>query len=69
MKISKKNEKLNYNWNETEKRRYVKFLMRNMQLFDLSREERKKRKINVLMSKAIKTRSSTQCQTHHQKMI
>lgn len=32
-------------------------------------EQKKKYKVNVMMSKWIKTRSSIQCHTHHQKMI
>ena len=42
--------------------------MTKSKLFDLSIEERKKKKLNKLMSKAVVTRSPTQCHTHHQKM-
>ena len=59
---------MNYNWNDTENRRYIKFLMAKSKLFDLSIEERKKKKLNKLMSKAVVTRNPTQCHTHHQKM-
>ncbi len=45
------------------------FLKREKCLFSLSVEMKKKIKINVLMSKAIKSRTPIQCHTHHQKMI
>ena len=32
-------------------------------------EQKKKFRVNVLMSKMVKSRTSTQCHTHHQKMI
>ena len=34
-----------------------------------SKEELKKMKINVRMSRVVKTRSSDQCRSHHQKMM
>jgi hypothetical protein len=35
----------------------------------MTKIERRDSKINVLMSKAIHTRSADQCRSHHQKMI
>lgn len=58
-----------YNWTEAEHQRYIKFLMKKKHLFALSPQERKNLKINVLISKAVHTRNSTQCHTHHQKMM
>ena len=43
--------------------------MNNKGIFDLSLPEKKKIKINVMLSKKIPTRNSTQCHSHHQKMI
>ena len=61
--------KKNYYWNDTENRRYIKFIMAKKPLFLLSLEERKRLRVNKLMGKAIQTRSTTQCHTHHQKMV
>jgi len=36
---------------------------------NLSLGEKKKLRVNVMMSKFIQTRNSTQCHTHHQKMM
>lgn len=40
-----------------------------MKLFDLSPKERKDIKINVLISRTVKTRMPSQCHSHHQKMM
>lgn len=58
-----------YNWNDTENRRYINFLINHGDLLTLPNEEKKKRKVNVIMSRAVQSRNSTQCHTHHQKMI
>jgi hypothetical protein len=44
-------------------------LQTNSRLFELSLSEKKNLRINVLMSKKVKTRSSQQCHSHHQKMM
>lgn len=49
--------------------RYIQFLKKNARLFDLPLVKRKAMKINQRMSRAVKTRSSLQCQSHHQKMM
>lgn len=43
--------------------------MNNKGIFDLPLQEKKKIKINVMLSKKIPTRNSIQCHSHHQKMI
>jgi hypothetical protein len=47
----------------------MQFLEDNHMLFNGSNNERRMIKINVLMSKCVKTRSPDQCRSHHQKMI
>ena len=56
-------------WKPEENTGYMCFLVENYQLFLLSNNERRLRKINVLMSETIKTRSPDQCRSHHQKMM
>jgi hypothetical protein len=58
-----------YNWNYTENKQYLKFLMSNKHVFALPLQEKKKLKVNVMLSKRIPTRLSTQCHSHHQKMV
>jgi hypothetical protein len=47
----------------------VKFIKESIDLMLLSPNERKKRKVNLLMSKKVRTRNPSQCHTHHQKML
>jgi hypothetical protein len=61
--------KYHYNWNKIEQRKYINFLLKHSDLFELTNEERKCLKINVVMGEAIKTRTAAQCHTHHQKMM
>ena len=61
--------KASYNWNISENRYYVMFLILNRHLFDLTNQEKKKIKLNVMFSNCVLTRTSTQCHTHHQKMV
>lgn len=56
-------------WRKAEKKRYLLFLKDNRHLFALSKAERKIIKINVLMSRAIKSRTPAKCHSFHQKMI
>jgi hypothetical protein len=56
-------------WSKAERKRYVGFLKKNMLLFALSVEERKFKKINVLMSEAVRSRSPAKCHSYHQKMM
>jgi hypothetical protein len=58
-----------FSWSRTEERKYINFIKVNERLFSLSPKERKEIKINVMMSYAIKTRTSAQCHSHHQKML
>ena len=37
--------------------------------FRMKYQERSKLRINVIMSKKVRTRNSTQCHNHHQKML
>jgi hypothetical protein len=47
----------------------MEFLMSNYSLFSKSNNDRRLIKINVMMSRAVKSRSSDQCRSHHQKMM
>jgi hypothetical protein len=38
-------------------------------LFSLSVEEKRKTKVNIQMSRAVKTKNAIQCHSHHQKMV
>ncbi len=38
-------------------------------IFELSLLEKKRLKVNVMLSKKIPSRTSTQCHSHHQKMV
>lgn len=38
-------------------------------MFEMNLAQKKNLKINVMMSKKVKTRNSYQCRSHHQKMI
>ena len=58
-----------YYWSIDENRRYCEFLMRFPEIYNLPTNEKKNMKVNVLMSKRIKTRNPQQCHTHHQKMV
>lgn len=44
-------------------------MLSSSHLFNLPLEEKKKIKVNVLLSKRIPSRTSTQCRSHHQKMV
>jgi hypothetical protein len=56
-------------WKPVENQRYVEFLRRNTDLFEKNREDKRLMKINLLMSKFVKSKTSTQCRSHHQKML
>jgi hypothetical protein len=58
-----------YQWNETEKLRYLMFLSQKRSLFALPLKQRKRKRIHYLLSKMVKTRSAIQCRSHHQKML
>jgi hypothetical protein len=38
-------------------------------MFSLSLSEKKNLRVNVMMSKKVKSRNAQQCHSHHQKMI
>ena len=56
-------------WNLKENLAYAEFLREEGHLYALDREKLKVLKINVRMSKVVKTRSADQCRSHHQKMM
>jgi hypothetical protein len=47
----------------------VDFLRNNMEIFEKNREDKRLMKINILMSNHVKSKNSTQCRSHHQKML
>jgi hypothetical protein len=47
----------------------VEFLRNNMEIFEKNREYKRLMKINILMSEHVKSKNSTQCRSHHQKML
>ena len=68
-KAQGKKEKGQYFWNETENIKYREFVEKNLELLLKPLKERKAHKINIMMSKYIKSRTSCQCRSHHQKML
>ena len=57
-------------WTLQENILYKQFLKENKKLFEPDQNRaRKIMKINLLMSKYVKTRSSDQCRSHHQKIM
>lgn len=58
-----------YYWSTKENRSYINFLNKHRSLVEISPIERKIKKVNLQMSKYVKTRTPTQCHTHHQKMM
>lgn len=56
-------------WSLEENIRYKTFLRNNQNLFELTLKKRKEIKINIKMSRFVKTRTSSQCRSHHQKML
>lgn len=56
-------------WKPHENKKYVEFLRENMSLFEKNREDKRLMKINILMSNHVKSKNSTQCRSHHQKML
>jgi len=59
----------NSTWTLQENILYKEFMINHKHWFGLGKEQRRAIKINVLMSKFVKTRTSEQCRSHHQKMI
>jgi hypothetical protein len=56
-------------WKAHENRKYVEFLRNNMSLFERNREDKRLMRINILMSNHVRSKNSTQCRSHHQKML
>ena len=52
-----------------EQKRYIDFLLENLDSFELSASDRRMMGINSKMSRAIKSRDTNQCRSHHQKML
>ena len=67
--VDKNRKGCGFGWTPLENKRYSEFLSQNQSLFCLSLEERKKVAIHSQMSQAIKSRTSLQCRSHHQKML
>jgi hypothetical protein len=55
-------------WNLVETIKYIEFAKQNMDKL-LTEESRRESKVFCLMAKEIRTRSSVQCRSHHQKMV
>lgn len=67
---SKKNAKVNpFSWKSAESKKYISFLKKNSHLMSLPVEERKRIRINVIMSQYVKSKNPEQCRSHHQKMV
>lgn len=67
--IPKQRKKLPSHWDVVEQSRYLTFLKQRKEVFHGSFKEKKGRKIFHRLSAFIKTRTSVQCKSHHQKMI
>ena len=66
----KKGKKNNWGiWKNQENQKYEKFLSKHIKIISDNIVIRRKKKIHVLMSKSIKTRTPQQCRSHHQKML
>lgn len=59
----------NYYWTDTENKRYANFLVEFGYMFAMTTRERRQKKINLLMSRRVRTRNPVQCHSHHQKMV
>jgi hypothetical protein len=68
MRKAKKNL-TSYYWNSDENKRYLEFLQLHPGVFELPVSEKKNIRVNVMMSKKVKTRTPQQCHSHHQKMM
>lgn len=58
-----------HSWSLKENVLYKQFLIENAALFQLSLREKKRIRINVLLSEFIQARDPSQCRSHHQKML
>lgn len=56
-------------WKAHENQKYIEFLKENKDLFEKDREDKRLMKINIMMSKSVRTKNATQCRSHHQKML
>jgi hypothetical protein len=59
----------NYNWTDLENNRYMQALKQYASILCLSPQERRVKKVNLLLSRKVRTRSPLQCHSHHQKMM
>jgi hypothetical protein len=59
----------NYYWTDLENTRYLQALKQYANILNLSVQERRLKKVNLLLSRKIRTRSPLQCHSHHQKMM
>ena len=60
---------LKKHWKTHENKRYIEFLLNYGELWEQDRESKRQLKVNKKMSEFIKTKNSTQCRSHHQKMM
>ena len=58
-----------YHWSLTEQKKYVNFVAERRETFVLCSKDKRVKGIHQKMSKFIKSRNSTQCRSHHQKML
>ena len=58
-----------YFWDEDENMRYRGFLRDYMGMLTKNTEERRSLKVNVRMSRYVRSRTTKQCRSHHQKML
>lgn len=54
-------------WSQEEQRQYYEFLKDNLGYFE-NKDNRRYDKVFKMMSSKIRTRTSDQCRTHHQKL-
>jgi hypothetical protein len=64
-----KGKEESYRWTERQQRRYIKFLIRYREKFELSFREKKISGLFLMLGKAVQDRDSLQCRSHHQKMV
>ena len=58
-----------YHWSIKQSLKYLLFLRKNQTLFELPLKYRKTQGIMVQISRYLKSKTSDQCRSHHQKMM
>lgn len=59
----------NYQWSDEENRKYCNFLLKLRQRVGADAQGARVHKINIQMSRAVRTRTAVQCRSHNQKML